>query len=100
MLKSPQKTDRIEFLRYLRENNYISVSGIEYVACEVDYQYFESLENAAQRRIVQLKNEHDFAADYSFKWAKPQKIKRKSRLQRIAEKIAGEKSESLAAVPF
>jgi hypothetical protein len=41
MIRGPSEKTTIAFLAYLRENNYIAKSGIEYSKDEVDQMYFE-----------------------------------------------------------
>lgn len=57
-VSSPHKTASRNFLRYLRENNYIAKSGKEFSQCEVDDAYFEKSTRLANIEAERLFWEH------------------------------------------
>ena len=48
-VRTPSKFIRLEVLKYLRENHYISKTGAEYVKDEVDTLFFEKSNTIAER---------------------------------------------------
>jgi hypothetical protein len=51
--QSPSKFLSRDFLKYLRDNRYISRTGIEYAPCEVDNLYFQKCTEISTREADQ-----------------------------------------------